>query len=103
MHAIYVTTPESSEVKLKFWRTDWGFGFITGNSEREIQLFPPEHSKLAFLLSRNLRFRCYWSQRSFQFPPTNRSNQLKMTEACKTRLAQPARVFPWVHNWYSIQ
>jgi hypothetical protein len=95
---IRIATPDSTEDKLKFCRTEWEFGFITGNSERKIQLFPPEHSKLAFLVSRNLQFRRYWSLDSFQFPSTNRSNQVKMTDVYQTRLAHPAGVLPWVHE-----
>jgi hypothetical protein len=41
----YIATPHSSEDKLKFCRTVWEFGLITGNYEGENQLFPPENSK----------------------------------------------------------
>jgi len=47
----FIATRHSSEDNLKFWKNDWEFGFITGNSEREIQLFRPENSKHAGLVS----------------------------------------------------
>jgi len=31
----YITTPHTGEDKLKFWRANLDFGFITGNSEQE--------------------------------------------------------------------
>jgi len=94
----YIVTPHSSEDKIKFWKTNWEFVFITGNSERELQLFSPENSKRAFLVSEKLHFGLYYSLRIFQEPPTNRRNQLKMTHACDLRLQHPAHVFPRVHE-----
>jgi len=49
----YITTPDCSADKLKFCRTDWEFGFITVNSEREKQLFPNENLKKGFWSQEN--------------------------------------------------
>jgi len=47
----YMAALHSCEDKPKFWKSEWEFGFITGNSERENRLFPFGNSKHAFLFS----------------------------------------------------
>jgi hypothetical protein len=94
----YIAIPDCSADKLKFCRTDWEIGFITGNSEREKQVFPTENLKEGFLVSGKLQFVRYLSLRIFQFPPTNRRNRVEMTDACELRLAHPAHVLPWLQE-----
>jgi hypothetical protein len=90
----FIATPHSSEDKLKFWKNDWEFCFIAVNSEREIQLFPPEKLKHAFLFSRKLQFRRYRLLSSFDFPTVNTINQVKKNGCLQRKCCAPGTSIP---------
>ena len=86
-------------------KTKWNSERLTGSLvllllilNAKFSYFHLKTQKNAFLISRKIQFGRYCPLSTFQFPPANRSNQVKMTDACKRSVAHPAHVFPWVHE-----